>query len=488
MNDLVMPSQPMSLDKLLEIVEQAAPHTKFGQAARRMLEERLGEPGTASVVASRPRDVGRRPRLTIGMATYDDFDGVFFSVHALQMYHGDCLDEIEILIVDNNPDGPCGQALRDIAGLRVPVRYVPIRRPRASAIKEVVVREANGDFVLCMDCHVLLVPGSLRQLLDYLDANPDTVDLLQGPLVGNGLEPYASHFADEWGSGMWGRWSLDHRATDSQHPPFEIPMQGLGLFCCRRATWPGFNPRFRGFGAEEGYLHEKFRQAGGRVLCLPFLRWLHRFTRPRGVPYPLRNFDRLRNYLIGFRELNLPWTPIVEHFNALWTVEEVTRTVSFVERELASPLFGFDSIVCLRGPGVQGLQEAADAAVVTITTYEVTPAGLHPDIARAASLREACLEASLRGLTSLMVLEVTGAIEPQHWDRLASQVGERRIGLAEGPFALMLDLRAADLERVVDDVPAARVDVASWLKRQAAGSLKRDHSPLNDYLVNSLQA
>ena len=77
--------------------------------------------------------------------------------------------------------------------------------------------------------------------------------------------------------------SLTHAGTEAVNrhldgsseidaPAFEIPMQGLGLFACRRAAWVGFNTRFRGFGAEEGYIHEKTRQHGGRTLCLPFLR------------------------------------------------------------------------------------------------------------------------------------------------------------------------------------------------------------------------
>ncbi len=94
-------------------------------------------------------------------------------------------------------------------------------------------------------------------------------------------------------------------------------MQGLGVFGCRRAVWPGFNPRFRGFGGEEGYIHEKFRQKGGRTLCLPFLRWMHRFSRPMGVPYVNRWEDRVRNYMIGFRELGLPTAGLEQHFQEL---------------------------------------------------------------------------------------------------------------------------------------------------------------------------
>jgi hypothetical protein len=92
-------------------------------------------------------------------------------------------------------------------------------------------------------------------------------------------------------------------------------MQGLGVFSCRKDAWPGFNPRFRGFGGEEGYIHEKVRQAGGRCLCLPWLRWVHRFGRPAGVPYPLTVDDKFRNYLIGHAELGLDLEPVFEHFS-----------------------------------------------------------------------------------------------------------------------------------------------------------------------------
>ncbi len=86
-----------------------------------------------------------------------------------------------------------------------------------------------------------------------------------------------------------------------------------------RSVWPGFNPAFHGFGGEEGYIHEKFRQAGGWSLCLPWLRWVHRFNRPSGVPYPLYIEDKLRNYILrnyifGFTELRLDPTPALKHF------------------------------------------------------------------------------------------------------------------------------------------------------------------------------
>jgi hypothetical protein len=134
---------------------------------------------------------------------------------------------------------------------------------------------------------------------------------------------------------MYGTWAKDPAGFDPDAPPFDIPMQGLGLFACRAAAWPGFNPLFRGFGGEEGYIHEKFRQRGGRTLCLPFLRWVHRFGRPAGVPYRNKWEDRFRNYLIGFDELGLPTEELEAHTIEMMGEGPGKRTLAEVREELA---------------------------------------------------------------------------------------------------------------------------------------------------------
>jgi hypothetical protein len=124
-------------------------------------------------------------------------------------------------------------------------------------------------------------------------------------------------------------------------------MQGLGLFACRKAAWPGFNRKFRGFGGEEGYIHEKFRRQGGRVLCLPFLRWAHRFDRPSGTRYENRWEDRIRNYLIGWHELGMDSQATLEHFCGFIGRTPVARTNVAYLNERNSPLWRFDAIYCL---------------------------------------------------------------------------------------------------------------------------------------------
>jgi hypothetical protein len=274
------------------------------------------------------------PQLTIGMATYDDYDGVYFSLQAMRLYHPEILDRVEFLVVDNHPDGVCAEPLKALANAIPNYRYLPFAADSGTAAsRNLIFAEGGGEFALCMDCHVFFVPGALARLLAYFDAHPDTADLFQGPLLADDLRTLMTHFDPVWRAGMFGVWAHDPAGDDPDAPPFEIPMQGLGVFACRRAAWLGFNPLFSGFGGEEGYIHEKYRQAGRRTLCLPFLRWVHRFQRPLGPPYRNTWEDRCRNYMIGLRELNLPTTEMEAHFATVLGADNAERIFAAIRKE-----------------------------------------------------------------------------------------------------------------------------------------------------------
>ena len=312
------------IDEVVDtLVKQVLDSGIDGGHARRVMAAFAGPPIHSNTAPAKrykipaPTPHRTAAKLTIGMATYDDYDGVYFSLQALRMYHPEIAGEAEFVVVDNHPDGVCAEPLKALENCIPNYRYIPEITRSASAVKGRVFAEASGGLVLYMDCHVFVVPGALRRLLEYFDANPETSDLLQGPLLRDDLTSVSTHWRPEWRGGMYGAWDDNGLAASPAAAPFEIPMQGLGLFACRREAWLGFNDAFRGFGGEEGYLHEKFRQAGARTLCLPFLRWMHRFSRPNGVPYPNTWEDRIWNYIVGLRELGLPLAAMEEHFKVL---------------------------------------------------------------------------------------------------------------------------------------------------------------------------
>lgn len=277
-----------------------------------------------------------KPDLTIGMAVYDDLDGLYFTVQGINIYHPEVRDKIEILVLDNNPDSEHGQAVADFLGWIKNARYFPYAEWKSTAVRDVLFAEAASDYVLCIDSHVLLLPGTIARLIDFYKQNVYCGDLLQGPMMYDSLDdlPPATHFDHEWRSHMLGVWGADPRGSDPDAPPFEIQMQGLGAFACRKDAWLGFNRLFRGFGGEEWYIHQKFRDAGKKAICLPFLRWTHRFRRPAGTRYRLQLEDRVYNYFVGHLELDADVTPIFEHFGKDLGPERCTELCEQAKKDL----------------------------------------------------------------------------------------------------------------------------------------------------------
>ena len=353
------------------------------------------------------------------MATYDDFDGVWFTIQAMRLSQPEVLEELSFLIVDNNPGGAVGEALRGLEG-RIPgVRYLPFDGFHGTAVRDLVFRESTADIVCCVDSHVLLQPGALGTVRDWFVDHPDSLDLLQGPLLYDDLAVAgATHLAARWGAGMYGQWEQDPRGLDPKGEPFEIDMQGLGVFMCRRVAWPGLNPRFRGFGGEEGYLHEKVRRQGGRVLCHPAMRWAHRFTRPAGAPYPNLMLERVRNFRIGWGEIGWDVTPVEEHFTELLGDEPaVTAMLAQAAIEAEHPAAVFDGVFCL-GPHPDGCVKAALPGHPGLSwRVECVPGPSVQESVLALSDRRAgwrfvLSTARRRGYNSVLVLDSSGPRSP----------------------------------------------------------------------------
>lgn len=243
-------------------------------------------------------------QLTIGIPTYEDFEGVWATLQALSMYH----PKVAYLVIDNSPK-LCDRTKR----ITESVGGTYLHRPDLTgtcAPKNALFSLAKTKWVLCIDSHILLELGAIQSLLSYIEKNPESNDLIQGPLVFDTGETVATHWNQHLPPILIGQWAC--YLCWQQDEPFEIPMQGMGLFAMRRKAWPGFNPLFRGFGAEEGYIHEKVRRAGGKCLCLPSLLWRHRFRDGVPAPYSVKNEDKIRNLLIGHKELEIDATDMIK--------------------------------------------------------------------------------------------------------------------------------------------------------------------------------
>lgn len=342
-------------------------------------------------------------KLTIGMPHFQDAERLMMTVQAIRLSNK--MRDVEFVFVDNSPNTKHGLIVADFASsVRnrcAGVKYIPLGDEIGPAnAKDRVFREASGEIVVCMDCHVLFAPAAMDRLTKWFDENPHFNGLVTGPIVMDGLDSGQSHQDMLWRGENWGTWGqgwhrdglmlsmvqllgrrpgqgiawitmeptprrvteldgmsiADFTSTEMRSvlgfkmlgvapddPFYDIPAMGTGLMACRKQDWLGFNPNVRGFGGEECYLHEKYRRAGRRCIALPFLRWWHCFKRAAPVPYPLTIEDKLRNYVLNYQELGRPIDDLYNHFcNVEYGTERVAGP--FVGETLDEHLFREHSV------------------------------------------------------------------------------------------------------------------------------------------------
>ncbi len=252
-------------------------------------------------------------KITLGMCTYDDLDGVYFTVQANRLLHPQIEKEGEIIVVDNNPTSIFGKEIKRFCKATEFVRYIPYTERRGTAVRDEIFKQAASEIVICVDCHVILLPGAVEAAHSFF-AGTSKPTLLQGPMVYDSLKLESGEWLDCWRREFQGLWSPKRAIDFNSVTPFEITNMGLGAFAARRLEWPGFSALFRGFGGEEGYIHRKYIAGGGAAVSHPEFKWIHRFYRPKGPPYPTRSIDIIFNYFIGSFELNEKPDRIIEHF------------------------------------------------------------------------------------------------------------------------------------------------------------------------------
>lgn len=252
----------------------------------------------------------KRPILTIGMASYNNFEQVWWTIQSLRLYHN--LDDVEILVIDNYGDDVLKERIQN--SFFDKVKYIRKTEIQGTSYpRDKVFEEASGEFVLCIDSHVMFPNGTIDKLKKWIVENRGRKDLFQGILVYDDLKTFCDRMNPIWECNMFGVWGYIKEIAEKE---YEIPMNGLGLFGCYKEAWLGFNEEFREFGGEEGYIHEKYKQAGNKIICLPFLQWIHKFhDQKTTTPYLNTITGRIRNYIIGWDELGLDLQPIKDHFS-----------------------------------------------------------------------------------------------------------------------------------------------------------------------------
>lgn len=245
--------------------------------------------------------------LSIVIPVRDDCKGVRMTIQALRLYQD--ADIKEIIVVDNGTNKLHSEHTQGICSASN-ARYIKYDECQGTAAaKNKAISLATGDWALCLDSHVMLVPGAISSLLRYLQiASAET--LIHGPILWDDLGSGAEKFEPEWRGEMFGIWASDERVKTNIS--FEVPGMGMGCFCVNTKFWPGFHKDFRGFGGEELYINEKYKKLGGKSICLSNLKWWHEFAK---MDYAMPTIEeKIMNYIIGWRDLDKPLDDIYNNF------------------------------------------------------------------------------------------------------------------------------------------------------------------------------
>lgn len=284
--------------------------------------------------------------LTIAIPTFNDYRGLSMTLQSLNMHHKGL--GFEVVVFDNY--GKCERSKK--AAKNAKARCVVDDSVQGTCFaKSRCVQESFGQFVLVIDSHVMIDTGGIARLLDFLRSLPAGChDIFHGPLVSNAGDVYATELINKWSGNAWGTWHNRVKAGASlPDHPFSIWAHGCGLFCVRKSSWPGYHPRCKGFGGEEGIIQEQYRARGGQAVCLPFLRWTHSFNDGGDISHTVKAEDKLRNNLLGLSSLpnaQQLWAECITHFVKSLSM----NTIANICKEVLPAEYSIDIGVTLSGP------------------------------------------------------------------------------------------------------------------------------------------
>ena len=255
-----------------------------------------------------------KPLLSICLPSYRNFEETWFTINSLRLYQD--LKGVEIVVLDSYGDDHLKSHIEYWCRANKPVKYLCNKtlQDGPAAAKEAAIQACSGEWFLCMDSHVLLVPNAIRDFKKWIHLNRESNDLVQSCLLHDDLRTVAPYMDPVWSGQFFGTWhTMD---IDLVPDEAEICFNGMGLFAGRKDAWVGFNPKCKGFGGvEEFIVQEHYRRRGDKVICLKCLAWNHLF-RPQNTapPYAMNLEDRKRNYILNFTELGMPLRGIEQEF------------------------------------------------------------------------------------------------------------------------------------------------------------------------------
>jgi glycosyltransferase involved in cell wall biosynthesis len=142
--------------------------------------------------------------LSIGMPHFQDWEGAWATIQSVlwEALAAGVMDKIEIVVVDQSPESEAGKKVSGYLQGWVPRSvYVPMENLGTAQGKNAVFARARGEWVLLLDCHAAIKPGSLGKMFRWMAENRFNGDLYGGVMdLGAGYQWQRDAIAElaEW--------------------------------------------------------------------------------------------------------------------------------------------------------------------------------------------------------------------------------------------------------------------------------------------------
>lgn len=357
-------------------------------------------------------------KLTIGIIVSDDYHSLYYSLYNL-LLHQD-IQDTQLIVINNGLRNQHNTLVEQEVKQHPFIKYIKLDEPSGNSLaKNTLFKEANGDFVLCLDARVMLCENVIKCVKDHINSHPDSKDLVSGPLVFKDCMNFSTHQTEVWSNGVLGVWTKawKHPSQDItfiaksrdgtpeskcqfvelnsgiELPPiitsipyhqhrqalhgmkcgqpgldmnnlFQVPMINTSVFLCRKDIWPGLPEGFSAFDTDAYYLARKVGGAGGKCTCLGGLKFIYKQHSPNYTIEPMF-LNKMKDCILVHTELDLPMDEAKAHF-----IDKLGVSSRVWDIVVANPNIPVEQIPQIRGVGTHvklnlaklGIMPAKDCA------------------------------------------------------------------------------------------------------------------------------
>lgn len=121
--------------------------------------------------------------LTVGMPHFQDWEGAWATIQSVlwEAQAAGISHLVEILVVDQSAESEAGKKIKGyLAGWVPRSKYIAQPNVGTAMGKHAVFANAGGEWVLLLDCHAALKPGSLKKIFEYMVAHRSDDNLYSG--------------------------------------------------------------------------------------------------------------------------------------------------------------------------------------------------------------------------------------------------------------------------------------------------------------------